>query len=116
MLLKKQDYVRYAEASGVRAPLILLRHIVPNILPVMLVATTLQVGNVILAEASLSFLGAGVPPPQASWGVSVSDGQALFTTGWWIALFAALAISVTVLSFNGLSDSLRDHLDPRLQT
>ena len=66
---------------------ILMRHIIPNIMPTLLVATTLEVGHVILAEATLSFLGAGVPPPSASWGVMVSDGRALIATGWWIAIF-----------------------------
>lgn len=111
--LKQQDYVRYGRAIGVPAWAILIRHIIPNLLPTLLVAATLQVGHVILAEATLSFLGAGIPPPSASWGVMVSEGQGLVATGWWIAIFPGLAITATVMSFNFLSDWLRDVLDPK---
>jgi peptide/nickel transport system permease protein len=89
------------------------RHILPNVLPTLLVATTLEIGHVILVEASLSFLGAGVPPPQASWGVMIDDGRALIATGWWVALFPGLAITITVLACNALGDWLRDALDPK---
>jgi peptide/nickel transport system permease protein len=113
LLLKRADFVRYSRAIGVPRWAILLRHVVPNVLPTLLVATTLQISLVILAEASLSFLGAGVPAPSASWGVMISDGRALIASGWWITLFPGLALTVTVLSFNALSDWLRDYLDPR---
>jgi peptide/nickel transport system permease protein len=115
MQLKNQDYVRYGRAIGVPSWALLLRHIIPNLLPTLLVAATLQVGHVILAEATLSFLGAGVPPPSASWGVMVSEGQALIATGSWIALFPAFFITATVMCFNFLSDWLRDKLDPKAQ-
>ena len=112
--LKGQDYVRYGRAIGVPSWAVLLRHIIPNLAPTLLVAATLQVGHVILAEATLSFLGAGVPPPSASWGGMVSDGQALIATGSWIAIFPALAITGTVMACNFLSDWLRDKLDPKV--
>jgi len=111
--LKQQDYVRYGSAIGVPTWAILVRHILRNLVPTLLVASTLQVGSVILAEATLSFLGAGIPAPSASWGVMVSEGQALVATGWWIAIFPGIAITATVMSFNFLSDWLRDRLDPK---
>ena len=95
--------------------LIIRRHILPNILSTLIVATTLEVAHIILLEATLSFLGAGLPPPQPSWGVMIADGRALIATGWWIALFAGLAITVSVLTLNVLGDWLRDRLDPRLR-
>ena len=113
MLLKKADFMKYAAAIGVPGWVVITRHIQPNILPTLLVVTTLEVGAVILAEAALSFLGAGLPPPTASWGVMIADGRALVSTGWWIALFPGLAITITVLACNGLGDWLRDHRDPK---
>ena len=115
MLLKKQEFARYARAIGMPGWRIVLRHILPNVLPTLLVAVTLEVGHVILVEASLSFLGAGIPPPQPSWGVMIADGRALIATGWWIALFPGLAIMITVISCNVLGDWLRDHFDPKFK-
>ncbi len=115
LLLKQQDYVRYARAVGVPSRRIILRHILPNVLPTLLVVTTLEVGHVILIESSLSFLGAGIPPPQPSWGTMIADGRSLIVTGWWIALFPGLTIMITVLAFNMLGDWLRDRLDPKLR-
>jgi peptide/nickel transport system permease protein len=112
-LLRRQDFVRYSNAIGVPGKLILMRHMLPNVLPTMIVLTTLEIGTVVLAEASLSFLGAGVPPPSPSWGVMINDGRALISTGWWIALFPGIAIVATVLSCNGLGNWLRDVLDPK---
>ncbi len=112
-VLVHRDYVRYAKVIGVPSWLILLRHVLPNLLPTLLVISTLQIGHVILLEASLSFLGAGIPPPNPSWGVMVSEGTGLVATGWWISLFPGIAIVLTVLMFNSLGDWLRDHLDPR---
>lgn len=115
LLLKQQEYVRYARAVGVPNRRIILRHILPNVLPTLLVVSTLEVGHVILIESSLSFLGAGIPPPQPSWGTMIADGRSLIVTGWWIALFPGLAIMITVLTFNMLGDWLRDRLDPKLR-
>jgi peptide/nickel transport system permease protein len=113
MVLTRQDYVAYSRAIGVPTRSILLRHIFPNILPTLLVAATLEVANVILTEAALSFLGAGLPSPEASWGVMVDDGRALIATGWWISLFPGIAIVITVLAVNSLGDWLRTRLDPK---
>jgi peptide/nickel transport system permease protein len=81
----------------------------------LIVLATLQVGTVILLESTLSFLGAGVPRPQPSWGVMVADGRDLIVTAWWIAFFPGLAIALVVLSMNMLGDWLRDYFDPRLR-
>jgi peptide/nickel transport system permease protein len=113
MALMRRDFIEYSRAIGVPAWSILLRHVFPNILPTLLVAATLEVANVILTEASLSFLGAGLPAPEASWGVMVEDGRALIATGWWVSLFPGIAILVTVLAFNSLGDWLRDRFDPK---
>lgn len=113
LALKKADFVRYSSAIGVSAWATVTRHIFHNVLPTLLVATTLEIGAVILSEASISFLGAGLPPPQASWGVMIADGEALIATGWWITIAPGLAIVITVLSSNALGDWLRDHLDPK---
>ena len=116
LLLRKLDFVRYSIAIAVPTRAILVRHIFPNIVPTLMVATTLEIGKVILLEASLSFLGAGLPPPTASWGVMIDDGRALIATGWWIALFPGLAIVATVLAFNAVGDWLRDYLDPKTRS
>jgi len=115
LLIKQHDFARYSRAVGVPGWLIVGRHILPNVMPTLLVAVTLEVGNVILLEATLSFLGAGIPAPQPSWGVMVSDGRALIGTGWWISLFPGIAILLTVLSCNMLGDWLRDHFDPKFR-
>lgn len=112
-LLMRSEFVRYARAIGVSRRNIVFRHLLPNMVPTILVATTLQVGHVVLTEASLSFLGAGVPPTQASWGGMIADGQALIVSAWWVALFPGVAILLTVLCFNVLGDWLGQYLDPR---
>ncbi len=111
--LRQTDFVDYSRAIGVTPLSVALRHVLPNVLPTLLVAATLESSQIILQEAALSFLGAGIPPPAASWGVMISDGRALISTGWWIALFPGLAIGITVLSANALGDWMRDHFDPR---
>jgi peptide/nickel transport system permease protein len=113
MALKHNDFVRYAKAIAVPRWVILLRHLLPNVLPTLLVATTLETAHVILLEAALSFLGAGVPPPQPSWGATIEEGRALIATGWWISMFPGIAIVAVVLSLNSVGDWLRDRTDPR---
>lgn len=113
LLLMRRDFVEYPRAIGIPAWSILLRHILPNILPTLLVAATLEIANVIMTESMLSFLGAGLPTPQASWGVMVDDGRALIATGWWISLFPGAAILITVLAFNSLGNWMRDYYDPK---
>jgi peptide/nickel transport system permease protein len=91
------------------------RHIFPNVVPTLLVITTLQVGYVILLEGTLSFLGVGVPPPNPAWGLMIADGRGFLATAWWISLFPGLAMLLIVLAVNLMGDWLRDHLDPKLR-
>ncbi len=111
--VQNKEFVSYARAIGVPSWVIILRHILPNVFPVLIVVTTLEISHVIMLEAGLSFLGAGLPPPQPSWGGMIADGRSLISTGWWIALFPGLMIVVTILSCNGIGDWLRDFLDPK---
>jgi peptide/nickel transport system permease protein len=90
-------------------------HLFPNVVNTLIVLLTLQVGWVIIVEASLSFLGAGVPPPTPAWGSMVSDGRDYIIDAWWVSLFPGLAIMLVVLAFNLLGDWLRDKLDPKLR-
>lgn len=114
--VKQQDFVALARIAGCSASRIMWRHIFPNVMPTFLVLTTLQVGLVIILEASLSYLGVGLPPPQASWGVMVADGQRVIASAWWISMWPGLAIMFTVLSLNMMGDWVRDRLDPKLRT
>ncbi|MDH3732153.1 MAG: ABC transporter permease [Gemmatimonadota bacterium] len=114
--LREREFVQAAKALGFGAPRILLRHILPNVASPIIVAATLGIGNTILVEASLSFLGLGVPPPAPSWGLMVAAGKDVMLDAPWIALFPGLAIVVTVMSFNLVGDGLRDALDPRSTT
>ena len=113
--LKGRDFVALARIAGASHLRIMVRHILPNIMNTAVVLFTLQLGTVILVEASLSFLGAGVPPPTPAWGTMVADGRDFTATAWWISFFPGVAILVTVLSFNLLGDWLRDRLDPKLR-
>lgn len=113
--LKERDFVALAKVGGCSSLRIMLRHIFPNLLNSLMVLATLQVGWVIIVEASLSFLGAGIPPPAPSWGSMIADGRGHVATAWWMSLFPGLALVLAVLSVNMLGDWLRDHLDPRLR-
>ena len=113
--LKESQFVDSAAAVGASHARIMFRHILPNLLPSIIVFATLQVNLVIVIEASLSFLGVGVPPPTPSWGRMVSDGREMVFTAWWISTVPGLAISVIVLSVAFLGDTLRDRLDPLLR-
>jgi peptide/nickel transport system permease protein len=90
-------------------------HIMPNVFNTFMVMLTLHVGLVILTEASLSFLGAGIPPPTPSWGQMVADGRAKVASAWWISIIPGLAITMVVIAFNVFGDWLRDRLDPKLR-
>jgi peptide/nickel transport system permease protein len=114
--LREREFVQAARVLGMSDKRIILRHIIPNTLAPVIVYATLGIGNTILTEAALSFLGLGVQPPTASWGNMISDGREALITAWWIATFPGLAIVLTVTAFNLLGDGLRDALDPRLRT
>ena len=115
LTLKEMDFVARARVAGASNFRIVFRHILPNVFNTIIVLATLQVGNVILLEASLSFLGAGIPPPNPAWGVMVAEGRDFIVTSWWLSVIPGLAIMFTVLSMNLLGDWLRDYLDPKLR-
>jgi peptide/nickel transport system permease protein len=108
-----RDYVAAARALGGSNARLLLTHVLPNVLSSVIVGAALGVGNVIVLEAGLSYLGAGVQPPYASWGNIIRDGSTDLGGLWWMSLFPGLAIVGTVLACNLLGDALRDALDPR---
>jgi peptide/nickel transport system permease protein len=113
LAVRAEDYVEAARAVGNAPARILLRHILPNILPPVIVQATLAIAAAIIAEASLSFLGLGQQPPAPSWGSMLNTAQRFLTQAPWMAVFPGLAIFVTVLAFNLLGDGLRDALDPK---
>ena len=114
--LREREFVQAATALGFSKKRIILRHLIPNALGPVIVAATLGIGNTIVLEAGLSFLGLGVQPPTPSWGTMVADGRNVLLNAWWMSTFPGLAIVFTVLSFNLVGDGLRDSLDPRLRT
>jgi peptide/nickel transport system permease protein len=111
--LRSLDYVKAAEALGAGGRSIIWRHVIPNTATVIIVAATLRIGGIILTEASLSFLGLGVPPPTPSWGQMVFEGREALLSAWWLSTFPGIAIAVTVIGFNLLGDALKDAFDPR---
>lgn len=111
--LREESYVRAAEALGAKGRRIIFRHLLPNAFGPLLVAATLAVGDVILLEAGLSFLGLGIQPPTPSWGGMILDSKEVLVSAPWAGIFPGLAIMITVLSTNLFGDALRDALDPR---
>lgn len=114
--IKERDFVKAAKAVGAKNGRIILKHILPNILSSFIVISGMNVATTIIMEASLSFLGLGIKPPDVSWGGMLSDGRQYVATSWWVATFPGLAITVTVLGVIFLGDWLRDVLDPRMKT
>jgi peptide/nickel transport system permease protein len=115
LTLMEQDFVAQARIVGCGALRLITRHLFPNTLNTLVVLLTLQIGYVIIVEASLSFLGAGIPPPTPAWGSMIADGREFITSAWWVSFFPGLAILLVVLAFNLLGDWLRDTLDPKLR-
>lgn len=113
--VKQNDYIAYARIAGVGTFGIIFRHIFPNVVGTILVVVTVQIGGIITLEASLSYLGVGIPPPAPSWGGVVADGEDYLTSAWWISVFAAALIAVTVLAFNLLGDWVADRFDPTVK-
>jgi peptide/nickel transport system permease protein len=113
--LRQREFVDAARALGARDHWILGRHILPNVLPPIVVVATFSLARVIVAEASLAFLGLGMPAPTPSWGAMLDEGRNYITTGWWLALFPGVAILIVVLGINVVGDWLRDLLDPRME-
>lgn len=112
---KQRDFVALARVAGGRGFYITMKHILPNTLNSIIVMATLQIGWAIVIEATLGFLGVGIPPPTPTWGNIIADGRTYVASAWWISLFPGIAITVVVLSFNMLGDWLRDALDPTLR-
>jgi peptide/nickel transport system permease protein len=115
LTLMTLDFIAQARIAGAGAWRIITRHLLPNTLNTLVVLITLQVGYVIIVEASLSFLGAGIPPPTPAWGSMIAEGRDFVTSAWWVSFFPGLAILLVVLAFNLLGDWLRDTLDPKLR-
>src|SRR6266404_4775280 len=109
------DFIAQARIAGAGAWRVITRHLLPNTLNTLVVLVTLQIGYVIIVEASLSFLGAGIPPPTPAWGSMIAEGRDVITIAWWVSFFPGLVILLVVLAFNLLGDWLRDTLDPKLR-
>ncbi len=115
--LKSREFVHLATIAGSSKLRIIRKHILPNVINSVITLASLQIGVVIVVEASLTFLGVGVPPPKPAWGLMLSEGRAgLFTGQWWLIVFPGLAIASLVMSFNLLGDWLRRRLDPHQQS
>jgi peptide/nickel transport system permease protein len=116
LALRERDFVRLAEINGISKLRIIFRHLIPNVMNTVMVLFSLQVGVAVIIEASLSFLGVGVPPPEPSWGLMMAEGRdGLMEGSWWLAVFPGICISLLVLSANMLGDWMRVHLDPQLR-
>jgi peptide/nickel transport system permease protein len=115
LAVKARDFVALARVHGCSHLRIMAVHIVPNVLNTFMVLLTLHIGFVIIVEASLSFLGAGIAPPTPSWGQMVADGRGHIAAAWWLSVVPGVAILLVVLAFNLFGDWLRDWLDPRLR-
>ncbi|MFD1174417.1 ABC transporter permease [Oceanobacillus picturae] len=111
--VKERDFVRASHSIGTKNTTIIKKHIVPNIISSFIVISALSVATTIILEASLSFLGLGIQPPDVSWGAMLTDGRNYLATNWWIATFPGIVITITVLGIIFLGDWLRDVLDPR---
>lgn len=115
LTLKEMDYVKLAQVAGASNFRIMVWHIFPGVSSTVLVIATHMVGGVILLEASLSFLGAGIPPPTPAWGSMVAEGRLYISLAWWVSIIPGVAIGLTVMAFTFLGDWLRDRMDPRLR-
>jgi len=110
--VKEFDFIALAKIAGCSRASIMMRHILPNVISPIIILATLQVGTIVIVEASLSFLGVGIPPPTADWGSMVSEGRSFIVTAWWLCIIPGFAIALTVLTFNLLGDALNDRLNP----
>lgn len=113
--LKEREYVDAGRALGSSSPQIILKHVLPNVLPIIVVYASLNISSPIVAEAALSFLGLGIQPPDVSWGSMLSSAHRYMRVAWWLATFPGLAITITVIGFNLFGDGVRDALDPRMK-
>jgi peptide/nickel transport system permease protein len=116
LALRDRDFIEATRAAGAGQARIMFRHVLPNVVSPLIVVATFAVGSMVVLEATLSFLGIGVPLRVATWGSMLSSGRTYLKSAWWITAFPGLAIFVTVLAINALGDSMRDALDPRLRS
>jgi peptide/nickel transport system permease protein len=114
LTLRDRDYVALARVANCSDRRIIVSHILPNLLASAIVLMTLQLGRALIVEASITFIGLGIQPPQSAWGLLIAEGRNFITTDWWIPTFPGLCITITVLGANLFGDWLRDRLDPRL--
>jgi peptide/nickel transport system permease protein len=110
--VREFDFIALAKIAGCSRSTIMWRHVLPNVLSPIIILATLQIGTIVIVEASLSFLGVGVPPPTADWGSMVAEGRSFIVTAWWLCIIPGVAIALTVLTFNLLGDALNDRLNP----
>ena len=115
LTLKERDYIMYARVAGASRIRMMYKHLLPGVINTVIVIATLRIGQIILAEASLSFLGAGVPPPTPVWGALVAEGRDYLNSAWWVSIWPSLGIFLVVMSLNFLGDWFRDKFDPRLR-
>jgi peptide/nickel transport system permease protein len=115
LTIKTEEYIQAARVIGARNSRILSRHILPNTLSSIIVIGALHLGQMILAESSLSFIGLGIQPPTPSWGAMINQGRQYITSAWWLIAFPGLAITTTVLALGMLGDAVRDVVDPQLR-
>ena len=115
--LREQDFMVATEATGIRTGRRIFRHLVPNVMPLLIVQATMGLGGIILTEATLGYLGLGVKYPMASWGAIINQATDMYimTTAWWIWIPAGVLILLTVLGFNFVGDGLRDAFDPKMK-
>ena len=113
--IKTLDYIASARVAGASDVRIIVRHLLPQVVHIIIVITTLRTGSLIIAEAGLSFLGVGVPSSTTTWGSMIAEGREFLLSSWWISMLPGIAIFVTVMALNFLGDWFRDYLDPRLR-
>lgn len=113
--VRERDFVQAAKALGAGDGRIIFRHVLPNVVAVIIVSATLRIGNAILAEAALNFLGFGAPPPFPTWGEALATGRVVLRVAPWVTFFPGVFITMTVLAFNYVGDGLRDALDPKMK-
>lgn len=115
LIVREQLYVIAAKSIGVKDSIIILRHILSNSIPPVIVQASMDIGNAILFSASLSFIGIGAKPPMAEWGLMINEGRSYFLNFWWATTFPGIAIFISVLAFNLLGDGVRELLDPKVR-
>jgi peptide/nickel transport system permease protein len=113
LVLRDRPFVALARVANCSHARILIRHLLPNVMPTSIVLITLQFGPAIMIEAGISFLGLGIQPPQSAWGLLINDGRAVLETAWWLALFPGIAVMITVLGANLLGDWVAQTIDPK---